>query len=95
MLLAVIMVKCATWARCNKDPFGSMNILVDICPVRMSTFLCFMAPTLDVAALSAMIDGMVPLSTWIFMLALEILLISSFYVVCSLTWQSARVLLVI
>jgi hypothetical protein len=50
------------------------------------------APMFDVAALSAMIDGMVPLRTPLLMLDLKVLLIASFWFgVCSSTWQSGGV----
>jgi hypothetical protein len=58
----------------------------------MKDSMCFVAPTLDVAALSAMMDGMIPLRTWDLMDFLEMALMLSHLVdFCSLTWQGGGV----
>jgi len=51
-----------------------------------------MAPTLDVAALSAMMDGMIPWSNLALIVCSETALMFSHFVdICSLTWQSGGV----
>ncbi len=73
-------------------PLGSWNILFDDLPVGTKEDWSLVAPTFDVAALSTMIDGMVPLRTPLLMADSKNLLIASFWFgVCSLTWQSGGV----
>ncbi len=58
----------------------------------MNDSMCFVGPTLDVAALSAMMDGMIPWRTWDLMDCSETaLMLSRLVGFCSLTWQSGRV----
>ncbi len=76
-------------------PFGSWKILLDGLPVGLNADLSFVVPTFDVAALSATMDGRVPLSVPCLMVSLANLLMPSCLVeVCSLTWHSGRVVLV-
>jgi hypothetical protein len=54
--------------------------------------MCFVAPTLDVVALSAMMDGMVPWRTLVLMdCSLTKLLFLCLVDFCSSTWQSGGV----
>jgi hypothetical protein len=71
---------------------GSWNTLSDVLPVGMNESLSSFAPTFDVAALSATMDGMELLRTPFFMLVLDRLLMCSLLDgFCSLTWQSGGV----
>jgi hypothetical protein len=58
----------------------------------MNESMCFVAPTLDVAALSAMIDGMIPRRTLFLMVcSVTELMFSCSVGFCSSTWQSGGV----
>ena len=73
-------------------PSGSWKILSDACPVGRNAGVSFFAPTFDVVALSATMDGMVPLRTPLLIDASDIqLIVSSFIDICSSTWQSGGV----
>jgi hypothetical protein len=73
-------------------PLGSWKTLLDSCPIGMNAKLCFLAPTFDVAALSATMDGMVLLRTFVLIVLSErLLIVSSLFDICSLTWQSGGV----
>ncbi len=56
-----LWISCFSLMALVHVPLGRWNILVDVQPVAMCGLVA--VPTLEVAPLSAMADGMVPLST--------------------------------
>lgn len=58
----------------------------------MNESMCFVAPTLEVAALSAIMDGMIPRRTLLLMdCSVTELMFSGSVDFCSSTWQSGGV----
>ncbi len=71
---------------------GGWNTLSDVLHVRMNKALSFFVPMFNVAALSAIIDGMELLRTPVLMFILDRLLMCLFLDgFCSSTWQCGRV----
>jgi hypothetical protein len=68
--------------------------LSDARPIGRNAGVSFFASMVDVAALSATMDGMVPSRTLLLIDASNIqLIVSSFIDICSSTWQSGGVVL--